>query len=167
MRKSCEVLKLLTNAHRQVYNAALIKIENKTITHQVLSHPFSVNPHPFRGNQLFFLLPIMHKMSFHGGSHGKESACYARGPCLISGLGRFPGERKDNPLQYSCLRNPMNRGVWWATVHGVAKSQIQLSTWYTPIPVFLPGEFLGQKGLGDHSPWSCKELNTIKGLTHA
>ena len=40
---------------------------------------------------------------------------------LIPGLGRSPGEGKGNPLQYSCLRNPMDRGVWWARAHGVAK----------------------------------------------
>ena len=44
----------------------------------------------------------------------------------ISGSGRFPGEGNDNPLQCSCLENPMDRGVWWATVHGVAKSRTQL-----------------------------------------
>ena len=42
---------------------------------------------------------------------------------LIPGLGRFPGEGNSNPLQYSCLENPMGRGAWWATVHGVSKSQ--------------------------------------------
>ena len=47
---------------------------------------------------------------------------------LISGLGRFPGGRNGNPLQYSCLDNPLDRGTWWATVHGVTKSQTQLST---------------------------------------
>ena len=41
---------------------------------------------------------------------------------LISGLGRSPGEGNGNPLQYSCLKNPMDRGAWWATVHGVTKS---------------------------------------------
>ena len=45
----------------------------------------------------------------------------------ISGLGRSPGEGNGNPLQYSCLGNPMDRGAWWATVHGVTKSQIRLS----------------------------------------
>ena len=40
---------------------------------------------------------------------------------------RCPGEGNDNPLQYSCLENPMDRGTWWATVHRVAKSQTQLS----------------------------------------
>ena len=39
----------------------------------------------------------------------------------ISGSGRFPGEENGNPLQYSCLENPMDRGAWWATVHGVTK----------------------------------------------
>ena len=40
----------------------------------------------------------------------------------IPGLGRSPGEGNGNPLQYSCLENPMDRGAWWATVHGVTKS---------------------------------------------
>ena len=46
----------------------------------------------------------------------------------IPGLGRSSGEGNWNPLQYSCLGNPMDRGAWWATIHGVAKSQTQLST---------------------------------------
>ena len=41
----------------------------------------------------------------------------------IPGLGRYPGERNGNPIQYSCLGNPMDKGAWWATVHGVAKSR--------------------------------------------
>ena len=45
----------------------------------------------------------------------------------IPGLGRCSGEGNGNPLQYSCLENPMDRGAWQATVHGVAKSQTQLS----------------------------------------
>ena len=45
----------------------------------------------------------------------------------IPGWGRSPGEGNGNPLQYSCLENPMDAGAWWATVHGVAKSQIRLS----------------------------------------
>ena len=40
----------------------------------------------------------------------------------IPDLGRFPGEGHGNPLQYSCLENPMDRGTWWVAVHGVAKS---------------------------------------------
>ena len=45
---------------------------------------------------------------------------------LIPGTGRSPGGRHGNLLHYSCLENPMDRGAWWATVPGVAKSQIQL-----------------------------------------
>ena len=68
---------------------------------------------------------------FPGGSGSKESACSAGDPGLISGLGRFPGEGNGNPLQYSCLENPMDRGAWWATVHGITKSEIQLSNSHT------------------------------------
>ena len=55
------------------------------------------------------------------GLDGKESACNAGDPSLIPGLGGAPGEGNGNPLQYSCLENPMDRGTWWARVHGVAK----------------------------------------------
>ena len=57
-----------------------------------------------------------------GGSDGKESACNAVNLGSIPGLGRIPGEGNGNPLQYSCLENPMGRGVWQATVHRAAKS---------------------------------------------
>ena len=66
-------------------------------------------------------------ISFPGGSDGKESICNAGNLGLIPGSGRSPGEGKVYPLQYSCLENSMDRGVWWATVHGVTKSQTQLS----------------------------------------
>ena len=46
---------------------------------------------------------------------------------MVPGLGRSPGEGNGYPLQYSCLKNPMDRGAWWATVHGVAQSQTRLS----------------------------------------
>ena len=46
---------------------------------------------------------------------------------LIPGLARFPGEGNSHSLQYSCLENPMDRGIWWATVHGAAKSPTRLS----------------------------------------
>ena len=49
----------------------------------------------------------------------------------IPGSGRSPGDGNGNPLQYSCLGKPMDRGAWWATVHGVAKSKIPLSTAHT------------------------------------
>ena len=64
---------------------------------------------------------------FPGGSNGKESAPNAGDPGLIPGSGKSPGEGHGNPLQHSCHMNSMDRGAWWATVHGVAKSQTQLS----------------------------------------
>ena len=66
---------------------------------------------------------------FAGSASGKESACYCR-KCkrcrYIPWSGRPPGGRHGNPLQYSCLENPMDRGVWGATVHRVAKKWTQL-----------------------------------------
>ena len=69
----------------------------------------------------------------------KESACGVRDQGSIPGSGRSPGEGNGDPLQYSCLENPMGGGVWQATVHGVAKSQTRLSdfTSLTPCPRYL------------------------------
>ena len=57
----------------------------------------------------------------------KASGYNAEDLGLIPESGRSLGEGNGNPLQYSCLENPMDRGAWWATVHGVAKSQARLS----------------------------------------
>ena len=65
---------------------------------------------------------------FPGGSDGKASACNTGDSGLIPELGRSPGEGNGNPLQYSCLENPMDRGAWWATVHRVPKSWTRLSS---------------------------------------
>ena len=62
-----------------------------------------------------------------GGSEVKASACNVGDLGSVPGLGRSPGEGNGNPLQYSCLENPMDRGAWQAPVHRVAKSQTQLS----------------------------------------
>ena len=62
-----------------------------------------------------------------GGSVGKESACSARDPGSIPRLGRSPGEANGNLLQYPCLENLMDRGAWWAAVHGVTESWARLS----------------------------------------
>jgi len=64
---------------------------------------------------------------FPWGLDDKESACNAGDPCSIPGLGRSPGEGNGNPLQFSSLENSIDRGAWWATVHGVAESWTQLS----------------------------------------
>ena len=61
------------------------------------------------------------------GSEVKASTSNAGDLGSIPGLGRSPGEGNGNPLQYSCLENPMDEGAWWATVHGVAKRRTRLS----------------------------------------
>ena len=66
---------------------------------------------------------VCNSMGLPYGSDGKESACDAGDLGSIPGSGRSPGEGNGNPLQYSCLENPMDREAWWATVHGVTKSQ--------------------------------------------
>ena len=66
-------------------------------------------------------------MGFPGHSDGKESTCNAGDPGSIPGPGRSPREGNGDPLQYSCLENPMGRGAWWATVHGVTKNGTRLN----------------------------------------
>ena len=68
-----------------------------------------------------------------------ESACSAGDLGLMPGLGRSPGDGNGNPLQYSCLENPMDGGAWQATLHGVAKSRTRLSDFtllYTLVSFF-------------------------------
>ena len=62
-----------------------------------------------------------------GSSDSKASAYNAGDPGSIPGSGRSPGEGNGNPLQYSCLENPVDGGAWQTTVHGVAKNRTQLS----------------------------------------
>ena len=96
------------------------------------SSSFSGNFLPHLGSQvdfhsaLWYLACLSLPSHSAGGSDGKESACSAgdiRDPGFIPGSERSPGEGRGNPLQNSCLENSMDRGAWWATVHGVAKSQ--------------------------------------------
>ena len=67
------------------------------------------------------------KSDFPGGSDSKTSACNAGDLGSIPRWGRSPREGNGNPIQYSCLENPMDGGAWRATVHGVAKSRTRLS----------------------------------------
>ena len=67
-------------------------------------------------------------LGFSHSSVGKESACNSGDPGLIPGSERSPGEGNGNPLQYSCLENPMDRGAWRATVHEVARVRHDLAT---------------------------------------
>ena len=65
----------------------------------------------------------MSMRGFPDGSDGTESARNAGDSGSIPGAGRFPGEGNGYPLQYSCMKNSMDKEVWWATVHGITKSQ--------------------------------------------
>ena len=78
---------------------------------------------------------------FPGGSAGKESAYNAGDAGSIPGSGRSPGGGNGNPLQYNCLENPMNRGIWGATVHGVARVRHDLATKPPPPPCKTAGDF--------------------------
>ena len=86
-----------------------------------------------------------------GGSVVKIMPANAGYAGAIPGLGRSPGEENSNPLQYSCLGNPMDRGAWRATDHGVAKSRTQLSDnntlWGGMVNTFLEVFRLFLKGL--------------------
>ena len=109
---------------------------------------------------------------------------------LIPQSGRFPGGRNDNPLQYSCLGNPMDRGDWWATVYRVTKTWTWLSdlafykgtysqnainlhshylllkcvTLLHPTPVLLPGKSHGRRSLVGCSPWGHEESDMTEWL---
>ena len=90
-------------------------------------------------------------LGFPGGSDSKESAWNAGDPSLIPGLGRSPGEGQGYPLQYFCLESPVDRGAWWGTVYGVAKS----GTWLKKLSTCVAqrrhrGQ--NQKGLGAVEP---------------
>ena len=67
-------------------------------------------------------------MGFPGSSVGKEPACSAGDPGSIPGSGRSAGEENGNPVQYSCLENPTDRGAWWATAREVARVGHDLAT---------------------------------------
>ena len=87
--------------------------KRRASTLEIRSRWYLKTTHDFRG--------------FPGSSDSKESACNGGDSGLIPGSGRFPGEGNGYPLQYSYLGNPMDRGAWWAVVHGVAGSQTRLS----------------------------------------
>ena len=73
-------------------------------------------------------------MGFPHSSVGKESACNVGDPGSIPGSGRSPGEGNGNPLQYSFLENPMDRGAWQVTVHGVTRVGHNLAPSPSPSP---------------------------------
>ena len=74
------------------------------------------------------IISVHLRRGFPSSSSGQEFACNARDLGLTPGSGRSPGEGHGDPLQYSCLENPMDRRAWQATVHGVTKSHTRLSS---------------------------------------
>ena len=127
-------------------------------------------------------------LGFPGSSVVKNLPADAGDTGLISDLGRSPREENGNPLQYSCLENPMERGDWWARVYRVTKSQTGLKwlskcssprrqrggpwvrkiPWgrkWQPTPVFLPGRFHEQRILVGYSPWGSKESDMTEQLS--
>ena len=100
--------------------------------------------------------------AFPGGSEGKESACNAEDQGSIPGSGRSPREGEGNPLQHSCLENPMSRGAWWATVPGIAEldmtERLTVSLWRVggvwAQVLQAQGTAQSKAGhAGTHSPW--------------
>ena len=92
---------------------------------------------------------------------------------LLQPSGTRIGEANGNPLQCSCLENPVDRGIWWAAVHRVTQSQTGLKRlsmhWrrkWPPTPVFLPWESRGQRSLVGYHPWERKESDMTEWLTH-
>ena len=82
-------------------------------------------------------MPVDSMPGFPGGSVVKNLPVSAGEVVSIPGLGRSPREENGNPLQYSCLENPMDRGAYWATVHGVTNSWTQL-IYSTTITTYVP-----------------------------
>ena len=101
----------------------------------------------------------------------KVSACSAGDPGSIPGSGRSPGEGNGNPLQYSCLGNPMDRGAWWATVRGVAKNRTRLSNFTFTLVVLgglpLPRQERATLGQLDSPPPALQALSRCPGLSQS
>ena len=93
-----------------------------------MSEVVDISPSSLDSSLCFIQPGILQNVLSPGGSEGKASACNAGDLGSIPGSGRSPGEGNGNPLQYSCLENPMDKGAWWATVHGVTKNWTLLST---------------------------------------
>ena len=76
---------------------------------------------PWKGKDIMIYSVLERNRGFPGGTSGREPTCNAGDRGSIPGSGRSPEQGNGKPLQYSCMENPMDRGAWQATVHGVAK----------------------------------------------
>ena len=113
----------MTNFGKISASAPCLLLEQKDMITKKILVPQSQSSSPIMQYTILqVLFGPLHFNLVPGGSDGKASACNVGDLGWIPGLGRSPGEGNGNPLQYSCLENPMDRGAWWATVHGVAKS---------------------------------------------
>ena len=109
----------------------------------------------------FLISAALHSfMGFPGGAVVKNSPANAGDTGSIPGSGRSSGGENGNLLQYSCLENPMDRGAWWATIHGVAKSW----TWLTNRTTTFIYMLYRQGSLACCSPWGLKESDTTEQL---
>ena len=104
-----------------IYNIVLLKIKDYQNKIHCIIKIKQIGAHLVEYKRSF-----IHSI-FPGGSEVKASASNVRDMGSIPGSGRSPGEGNGNPLQYSCLENPMDGEAWWDTVHGVAKSRTRLS----------------------------------------
>ena len=130
--------KIMLHAEQSAGFLAILEDRDSLLPEQrtgMVAIHYSTNEFPFRSKSQIRPLPVIKAlgflnspMGFPHSSVGKESACNAGDPGLILGWGRSPGEGNGNPLQYSCLENPMDRGSWQATGHGVTRVTHNLVT---------------------------------------
>ena len=99
--------------------------------------PIGINIYNLSTGLLIDIFSRNNSSTYRFHSEGKASACNEGDPRSIPGLGRSPGEGNGSPLQYSCLENPVDRGAWWTTVHGVEKSWTRLSDFSFSLSFFL------------------------------
>ena len=127
-----QVLFFSPNSRCDSDEQAHLKATGKILDYMMILYLYLVC---FIFSALYSVLPF--HLGFPCSSVGKESACSAGTQLLIPGLGRSPGEGNGNPLQHSCLENPIDRGARWTTVHGVARVGHDLATKSASSPFHL------------------------------
>ena len=117
----------LTGAHRQ---EAVRAPSPQMAIQEALSFPASPTERLWKIQWVALTETPQVSQGFSGGSVVKNPPANAGDMDSIPGLGRPSGEGNDNPLQHSCLGNPMDRGAWWAIVHGITESRTWLGNWH-------------------------------------
>ena len=128
------LISLLSEGHRRVFSSTAAQKHHFLGCQSPLWSNSHIYPLLLEKPELCLFVPLSAKWClcliicvFSGDPNGKESACNAGNLGWNPGSGRSPGEGNGYLLQYSCLEKSMNRGAWWATVHGITKSLIWLS----------------------------------------